>query len=197
MGQVVAQQTIPQQAMPRPAFAARATAPQMPNRMPPHMPARTPLRRAERTLSLDHVSGKIILGLLVLMIGLSLAGAGGIFLLKPATAHTGNGAEVVHPIANYAPLPVMNFTLNDGDRLRELRVRVVLEMDPHAVPKLVESYGPRIASAMSGLMMDVAPAELRGQDGTYIIKDAVMRAAAKELRSMRIRQVLVQELLLR
>lgn len=189
MSHVVAQPMIPQQAMPRPAISARTAAP----RLAPQLP----LRGASRTSPLDRVSGKIILGLLALMIGLSLAGAGGIFLLKPATAHTGNGTDIVHPVANYARLPVMNFTLNDGERLRELRVRVVLEMDPHAVPKLVESYGPRIASAMSGLMMDITPAELRGQDGTYVIKDAVMRAATTELRTMKIRQVLVQELLLR
>jgi Flagellar basal body-associated protein FliL. len=185
MSRMVAQQTIPQQAMARPAIPGRTAAP------------RTPLRDADRPSTLDRVSGKIILGLLVLMIGLSLAGAGGVFLLKPATAHTGQGSDVVRPIANYAPLPVMSFTLSDGDRLRELRVRVVLEMDPHTVPKVVESFGPRIANAMNGLMMDVTPADLRGQDGSYVIKDAVMRAAAKELRPMKVRQVLVQELILR
>ncbi len=193
MGQMVAQQTIPRQATPRPSVSVRAPAPRLTPRTTPRMT----LGGADRTSSLDRVSGKIILGLLALMIGLSLAGAGGVFLLKPATAHTGGASELVRPIANYASLPVMNFTLNDGDRLRELRVRVVLEMDPHAVPKVVESYGPRIASAMSGLMMDVAPVELRGQDGTYVIKDAVMRAAGLELRPMKIRQVLVQEMLLR
>lgn len=148
--------------------------------------------------TLDRISGKIILGLMVLLAGLSAAGAGGAFLMKPAKAHAGLPVEQEPPaMANYARLPAMNFTLTDGDRLRELRVRVVLEMDPQAHAKTVESYGPRITSAMTTEMLDVNAGDLRGRDGSVLIKDAVMRTASKELRPMKVRQVLVQELVLR
>lgn len=144
----------------------------------------------------DRVGGRIFLVLFAALIGLAATGAGGVFLLKPAKAHTGRGSH--EPLAAvYAPLPPMNFTLSDGARLRELRVRVVLEMDPLTEAKLVESYGSRIASAMNTLMLDVEPADLRGPSGSIFIKDAVMQTARKELRPMKVRQVLVQELLLR
>ncbi|WP_448203155.1 flagellar basal body-associated FliL family protein [Azospirillum sp. sgz302134] len=150
------------------------------------------------TPSLDRISGKVILLLLALVIGLSLASAGGLFLLKPRMARAGlPGPETTRPAANYASLPAMNFTLTDGDRLRELRVRVVLEMEPLAQPKTVVTYAPRIASAMNVLMLDVNPAELRGKNGPYFIKDAVMQTAAKEMQSMKVRQVLVQEMVMR
>lgn len=146
----------------------------------------------------DRVGSKVILVLLAALIGLALTGAAGIFLLKPGTAHAGRPvAETVRPVANYAPLPTMSFTLSDGNRLHELRVRVVLEMDASVQPKAVESYVPRIASALNTRMLDVDPAELRGRDGSFFIKDAVMQTAAKEMRSMKVRQVLVQEMLLR
>lgn len=148
--------------------------------------------------SLDRIGGRIILGLMLLMVGLSAAGAGTAFLLKPAKARAGRPvAEEAPALANYARLPAMTFTLSDGDRLRDVRVRVVLEMDPQVQPKTVESYGPRISSAMSTAMQEVDATELRGGGGTSLIKAAVMQTASKELGAMKVRQVLLQELVMR
>lgn len=163
----------------------------------PAMP-RTMGHASRGVSTLDRISGKIILGLMLLMVGLSAAGAGSAFLLKPAKARAGRPvADEAPAMANYARLPTMNFTLSDGDRLRDVRVRVVLEMDPQVHPKTVESYGPRISSAMSTAMLEVNATELRGGAGTSFIKDAVMQTASKELRPMKVRQVLLQELVLR
>lgn len=149
--------------------------------------------------ALDRISGRIILGLMLLLVGLSAAGVGGALLLKPGNTRPGShpaGAEATRA-ANYARLPAMTFTLSDGDRLRDVRLRVVLEMDPQAQAKTVESYGPRITSAMSTMMQEVPATELRGGGGTSFIKDAVMQTASKELRPMKVRQVLLQELVMR
>ncbi len=145
----------------------------------------------------DRIGGRVILLLLAGLVGLAAAGTGGLFLLKPGTALAGRPAAEARTAIRYARLPVMNFTLTDGDRLRELRLRVVLEMDPSVEPETVEPYGPRIANAMSNHMQDVAPQELRGGGGSILIKEAVMWTAGRELRPMKIRQVLVQEMLLR
>ncbi|MBP2312494.1 flagellar basal body-associated FliL family protein [Azospirillum soli] len=154
--------------------------------------------RAESPSMPDRVGSKVILALLAVLVTLTAAGAGGIFLLKPGTAHAGRPvAEAVRPVANYARLPTMNFTLSDGNRLHELRVRVVLEMDPAVEAKAVDSFVPRITNALSTRMLDVDPAELRGGEGSLFIKDAVMQTAAKEMRPLKVRQVLVQEMLLR
>ena len=147
---------------------------------------------------LDRLSRRVVLGLICAMAGLAAAGTGGIFLLKPGTAQAGRPvAGTLRAAANYARLPAMHFTLTDGDRLRELRVRVVLDMDPAAPAKTVESYGPRIASAMSNVILDTDAGDLRGRNGAFYIKDAVMRTASRELGAMKIRQVLVQELIMR
>lgn len=154
--------------------------------------------RTESSSMPDRVGSKVVLALLVALIALATVGAGGIFLLKPGTAHAGRPlAEAVRPVANYARLPTMSFTLSDGDRLHELRVRVVLDMDPSVEAKTVESFVPRLTHALNTRMLDVDPADLRGGEGSLFIKSAVMQTAAREMRPLKVRQVLVQEMLLR
>ncbi|WP_449232097.1 flagellar basal body-associated FliL family protein [Azospirillum doebereinerae] len=153
------------------------------------------------TVSMPERAGnKIILGLFVLMLTLTGAGAGGALMLKPATASTGRAparAEAGAAVATYAALPTLNVTLNDGDRLRELRIRAVLELDPSVPLETVKPYLPRIADALSLRMMEVDPNELRGQDGPLYVKDALRFAANKAMRPLKVRQVLVQDMLLR
>lgn len=154
-------------------------------------------RSAAMTLP-EGVSGKIIMMLLAMLVTLAGAGAGGILMLKPATAHPGKTPlRIDAPVALYAALPTMSFTLNDGTRLRELRVRAVLELDPSIPLDLVKPYIPTIADAMTIRMMDVDPDELRGQDGPLYIKNALRFAADKAMRPLKVRQVLVQDMLLR
>ncbi|MBP2226866.1 flagellar FliL protein [Azospirillum agricola] len=151
----------------------------------------------------DRIGNKIVVVLLGLLVTLAAAGAGGALMLKPATAHTGTGSAARPPagaeaaVATYATLPTMNFTLSDGRRLRELRVRAVLELDPSIPLDSVKPHLPRIADAMNLRMLDVAPDELRGPDGTHYIKDALRFAADKAMRPLKVRQVLVQDMLLR
>jgi len=148
----------------------------------------------------ERAGNKIILGLFVLMLVLTGAGAGGALMLKPATASTGRAparAEAGAAVATYAALPTLNVTLNDGDRLRELRIRAVLELDPSIPLETVKPYLPRIADALNLRMMEVHPNELRGQDGPLYVKDALRFVADKAMRPVKIRQVLVQDMLLR
>ncbi len=146
----------------------------------------------------ERIGTRIIPILLALLIALAGAGAGGILILKPATAHPGKPPlRTDGAIATYAALPTMSFTLNDGDRLRELRIRAVLELDPSIPLEALKPYLPHIADAMTLRMMDVDPGELRGQDGPLYVKDALRYAADKAIRPLKIRQVLVQDMLLR
>lgn len=146
-------------------------------------------------------AGRRILPILFLLIvALTAAGAGGALMLKPATAaHSGAvpAKTVAGPQPSYAAMPAMSFTLRDGERLRELKLRVVLELDPSVPLDKVKPYLPHIADAMSVRMLDVDPNELRGQDGPHYIKDVLGFAANKAMRPLKIRQVLVQDMLLR
>lgn len=146
----------------------------------------------------ERVGNKIVVTLLALLLTLAGAGAGGVLMLKPAAGHSGRlPARVEAAPATYAAMPAMTFTLNDGNRLRELRVRAVLELAPSTPLETVLPHLPRIADAMTLRMMDVDPDELRGPEGTLYIKDALRFAADKAMRPLKVRQVLVQDMLLR
>lgn len=146
----------------------------------------------------DRLDRRILLLLAAIVFTLTFAGAGTILLSKKAASAGLHGGPAVRSDAvTYARLPAMSFTLNDGTRLRELQLRVVLELDPTVQAKAVEPYYPQITDAMNLRMLDVDPDELRGADGPNYIKDALRFAAAKVLRPLKVRQVLVQDMLLR
>lgn len=137
--------------------------------------------------------------LLVGALGLLTAvGGGGIALF--GTAHAGKPVAEepkVQVLGTVAPLPPMEFTLADGHRVRQVELRVLLELDPKVDRKLVEMHAPRIANALSASMIDVNPTELTGPAGTRLVKEQISIAANRELKPIRIRQVLLQRFLVR
>lgn len=157
------------------------------------------VNRVAQPQSERRLDRRILLILAALVVALSSAGAGTILLrkqLSPAGGRT-PAVEVKPGAVTYARLPAMSFTLNDGTRLRELQLRVVLELDPSVPAKAVEPYIPHITDAISLRMSDVDPEELRGAEGPLYVKDALRYSAAKVLRPLKVRQVLVQDMLLR
>lgn len=137
-----------------------------------------------------------LLILIALFVGMAGLGTGGAFALRAVAKPSGfREAASRHP--TYVPLPVMNLTLSDGYRLRTLHLRVLLEFDPKTPADAVKPLEPRIVNALSSGMSDVHPAELAGSDGSRIVKDVVTVAANRELRPLRVRGVLLQEMLVR
>lgn len=155
------------------------------------------MRGAPPPAPLDSVGGRVVLMMLLLILGLAGAGIGGAYLIKVGTHRGARATGTAAATGNYAPLPTMVFTLNDGDRLRDVRLRVVLDMDPSVPPEEVTPYAPRIANTVSEAMLEVDPATLRGSAGLEVVKETVAKIAGRELRPMRIRTVLVQDLLIR
>ncbi len=150
--------------------------------------------------SLDRTGNRLVFALMLLMVAFAGAGAGGALLLRPAPAQ---GAYVPARIAAasapavYASLPTLIVTLNDGRRLHELRLRAVLEFDPATPLETVTPHLPRIADAMNQRLLEVDPAELRGADGPAYVKDALRFVANRTMRPLKLRQVLIQDMLLR
>lgn len=125
-------------------------------------------------------------------------GTGGAFALRTVVKPPGAGhRDAASRLPTYIPLPAMNLTLSDGYRLRTLHLRVLLEFDPRTPADAVKAYEPRIVNALSSGMSDVHPSELAGSDGSRIVKDVVTVAANRELRPLRVRGVLLQEMLVR
>ncbi|WP_247894404.1 flagellar basal body-associated FliL family protein [Azospirillum sp. B510] len=152
-------------------------------------------------MSFDRTGNQIILALLGLTLAFAGASAGSLLLLRPAPAHGAYApprieAQQAAP-AVYAALPTLTVTLNDGGRLQELRVRVVLEFDPATPLETVTPHLPRIADAISRRLLEADPAELRGAEGPLYVKDALRYVANKTMRPLKLRQVLIQDMLLR
>ena len=150
--------------------------------------------------SFDGTGNRIILALIGLMLAFAFAGVGGALLLRPAPAQGAFAAPRIGAApapAVYAALPTLTLTLNDGRRLQELRLRAVLEFDPATPLETVTPHLPRIADAIGRRLLEADPAELRGADGPVYIKDALRHVANKAMRPLKLRQVLIQDMLLR
>lgn len=146
---------------------------------------------SERRLNRGALVLVAILGLLAVLGGGGIALAGIGHGGKPAVS--GNGPAT----GTLTPLPPMEFTLADGHRIRQVELRVMIEVDPKIDRKLVEAHAPRIANALSARMIDVNPVELIGPAGTSLVKEQVILAANRELKPIRIQQVLLQRFLVR
>lgn len=136
--------------------------------------------------------------LAALFVAMATLGTGGAFALRAVAKPPGaTHRDAASRLPTYIPLPSMSLTLSDGYRLRTLHLRVLLEFDPRTPKDVVKPYEPRIVNALSSGMSDVHPSELTGADGSRIVKDVVTVAANRELRPLRVRGVLLQEMLVR
>ena len=136
------------------------------------------------------------LGLLViamLMIGLAVTGFGGFMLFGSRTAHAGKGPA--GPF--YAPLPPLAFALSDGERFRQVDLDVVLELPQGMETAQLNVHVARIANALNARLIEVEADDLSGPSGTQRVKDVVSATADRELRPVRVRQVLLQKLVMR
>lgn len=151
-------------------------------------PADPPAERSPLRLIL------ILLAGLVCLAGLGW-GTATVFGIGPVRPSKGISQAAAGHI--YVKLPAMEFAMPDGLRFRQLRVRLVLEMPGDVDRDLIASYVPRIANTVSSRMADVAAEDLNGAEGVGVVKSVVAHAANHELRPLRVRKVLVQEMLLR
>lgn len=150
--------------------------------------------------SFEGTGNRIVFALIGLMLAFAGAGIGGALLLRPAPAQGAFAAPRIDAApapAVYAALPTLTLTLNDGRRLQELRLRAVLEFDPATPLETVTPHLPRIADAIGRRLLEADPAELRGADGSAYVKDALRHVANKTMRPLKLRQVLIQDMLLR
>lgn len=135
-------------------------------------------------------------GMMVLacaMVGFAITGVGGFALFGV------KGAQAGKPLSGpvYAPLPPMEFALSDGERTRQVDLNVVLELPQGLEKAQLGVHVNRIANAINARLIEVEPGELSGPAGTQRVKDVVSATADRELRPMRVRQVLLQKLVMR
>ncbi|HYG86658.1 MAG TPA: flagellar basal body-associated FliL family protein [Azospirillum sp.] len=134
--------------------------------------------------------------LVALLAGLALTGFGGFLLFGAKAAQAGKGQVVQQPTSVFAPLPPLEFALAEGSRIRQVDIDVVLELPPGVDKQQFNSRIPRIVNALNARMVELDPNDLRGPLGTQMVKDVVSVAANRELRPIRVSQVLLQKLVL-
>jgi len=143
-------------------------------------------------------SNRVLMVLIGVLIGLASMGT------ATAVVYRGGGVSrpsqaAVTPKASvpiFAALPRMDFSFPEGRMTRRLSVKVLLELDSSAHKSVVDQHAPRIVSAVNYRMSSYAPDDLRGPSGARIVKDAVGAAAGHELDPVRVRGVLVQEMVM-
>ncbi|MBP2293454.1 flagellar basal body-associated FliL family protein [Azospirillum rugosum] len=129
----------------------------------------------------------------VVLVVLAALGTWGVVAVKGGRSSSSDRSI---PPKNYAALPPMTFTLGGSDA-RMVDVRVLLEIDPTVDPKQASSFVPRIADQMADRMRQIDPEQLSGAEGAKLMKSALTSVVDREARSMRVREVLLERMVVR
>lgn len=127
------------------------------------------------------------------LLGLTVLGSLGAWVMSGAQPDV---EARMGPKKTYARLPEMSFTLGGGAG-RNVDIQVLLEVDPGVGGADVDPYAPRIADRLADHLRDVDPAQLSGAGGARLMKDSVAAAVGRELRGVRVRDVLLDRMVVR
>ncbi|SMH58521.1 flagellar basal body-associated FliL family protein [Azospirillum agricola] len=135
----------------------------------------------------------VLTGLILALGGLGAAGA---VLASKNRSPVPAASEKAKPAKHYAALPQMTFTLGGGDA-RLIDVKVLLEIDPSVDGKVADPYVPRIADQLSDRLRQIDPQQLSGAEGARLMKSTIGSVLDRELRGVRIREVLLDRMVVR
>ncbi|WP_448203160.1 flagellar basal body-associated FliL family protein [Azospirillum sp. sgz302134] len=125
---------------------------------------------------------------------LAALGTWGVVAVK--TGRTSSESDSAVPKKNYAALPTMTFSLGGGDA-RMVDVKVLLEIEPTADPKGAVPFVPRIADQMADRLRQIEPDQLSGAEGAKLMKSTLTAVVNREMSGMRIREVLLDRMVVR
>jgi flagellar protein FliL len=168
--------------------AALAPRPSLPSERRAAAPAKAPSAKS---------SNRVLMLLVGLLIVIAVMGTGTAFVFGKgfiAAGRTSTAPAKTGPI--YASLPAMNFTFAEGRLMRRMRLKVLLELDPTLQAAQIDPLAPRIVNALNMRMASAQTSDLTGPGATRFVKDVVTVAANRELQPLRVKQVLVQEMLM-
>lgn len=110
---------------------------------------------------------------------------------RPPASQTQQG-----PDKKYAALPLMTFSLGGSDA-RMVDVKVLLEIDPSVDGKVADPYVPRITDRLSDRMRQLDPQQLTGADGALLMKSTIAGVLDRELRGVRVKEILLDRMVVR
>ncbi|CAO3417799.1 hypothetical protein [Azospirillum doebereinerae] len=134
----------------------------------------------------------ILFGLLVALAALGATGA----VVASKNRSASDASDKYGPKKNYAALPQMTFTLGGGDA-RLIDVKVLLEIDPTVDGKVADPYVPRISDQLADKMRQIDPQQLSGAEGAKLMKSTIAGVLNREMRGVRVRDILLDRMVVR
>lgn len=131
------------------------------------------------------------------LLALALAGAGGAAVVASVkrpppvdpTARMG-------PARNYVALPDMTIPVG-GASGREMDVKLLVELDPTVDTGVMIPFETRIADRLGDRVREIGLDRLNGREGAQLLKSAVTSVVDREIRPVRVRDVLIEKLIIR
>lgn len=133
----------------------------------------------------------VLTGLLLVLAALGATGAVVASRSRAPTSQAHQG-----PDKKYAALPMMTFSLGGSDA-RMVDVKVLLEIDPTVDGKVADPYVPRISDRLSDRMRQIDPQQLTGADGAMLMKSTIAGVLDRELRGVRVKEILLDRMVVR
>lgn len=128
------------------------------------------------------------------LVALAVLGAGGAAVVAAVRAPPPDVRAL--PRHNYVSLPLMSIPVGDASG-REMDLKLLLEFDPSVKNDVALSYETRISERLGDRVREIGMDRLQGAEGAKLVKGAVASVVDRELRPVRVRDVLIEKMVLR
>lgn len=129
-----------------------------------------------------------------LLIALGLLSAGGAAVV--ASVREPEPQARIFPKINYVSLPVMSIPVGGGSG-REMDLKLLLEYDSSVKGDVALGFETRISERLGDRIRDIGVDQLQGAEGARLLKGAVVSVVDRELRPARVREVLIEKMIVR
>ncbi|HYH18507.1 MAG TPA: hypothetical protein VD995_07795 [Azospirillum sp.] len=129
------------------------------------------------------------------LIALAVLGGGGAAVVSAVNNRQPDPSTRMGPKKNYAHLPEMSLALGGTGKTMDLRV--LIELDPKVDPKVTDPYAARIADRLGDRIRQIEPERLTGADGAKLMKSTVTAVVDREIRPVKVRDVLLERMVVR
>lgn len=150
------------------------------------------IRRNESGEAIGLGAPLLVLGALV---ALGLVGAGGAVVVA-SVQEPSDAQSKAFPKINYVSLPEMSIPVGGGSG-REMDLKLLLQYDPNVKGDIAAGYETRISERLGDRIREIGMDQLQGAEGAKLLKGAVAAVVDRELRTARVRDVLIERMIVR
>jgi flagellar basal body-associated protein FliL len=130
-----------------------------------------------------------------ILVALAVLGGGGAAVVSAVNKRAPDPTVRMGPQKNYAALPEMSLSLGGTGKIMDLRV--LIELDPKVDPKVADPFAARIADRLGDRIRQIEPERLTGAEGAKLMKSTVTAVVDREIRPVKVRDVLLERMVVR